>query len=231
MRCAVLSAVVAFVFAVPLQAVGGEVQLLGLGGGNSGQYTVRVGSFKEAKFRSTVKQQYDFSCGSAALATLLTYHYGDPVTERQTFQYMYERGEQAKIQREGFSLLDIKNYLESHGYQAEGFETTLDKLEAVGVPAIVLIDENGYHHFVVIKGLRENEVLVGDPSLGTRFVPRQRFEEMWVNQIVFVVTSHREAATFNAASDWSAGKAPLGAAVSRDALANLMILVRGRNDF
>jgi predicted double-glycine peptidase len=99
------------------------------------------------------------------------------------------------------------------------------------VPAIVLIDENGYHHFVVIKGLRENEVLVGDPSLGTRFVPRQRFEEMWVNQIVFVVTSHREAATFNMALDWRSGKAPLGAAVTREALANMMILVRGPNDF
>jgi hypothetical protein len=54
---------------------------------------------------------------------------------------------------------------------------------------------------------------------------------MWVNQIVFVITSHHEAVTFNASSDWSAGKAPLGAAVSRYALANLMILVRGRNDF
>jgi hypothetical protein len=128
-------------------------------------------------------------------------------------------------------LLDIKNYLESRGYEADGFETTLDKLQAVGVPAIVLIDENGYHHFVVIKGLREDEVLIGDPSLGTRFIQKERFEEMWVNRIVFVITSHRETVTFNTTSDWKSGKAPLGVAVSRASLANLMILVRGPNDF
>lgn len=231
MKCAVLSAVLALVLLAPVRGLAGKVRLLGLGGGNSGEYSVRVASFKEAKFRTTVKQQYDYSCGSAALATLLTFHYGDPVTEQRAFQYMYGRGDQAKIQREGFSLLDIKNYLESHGYEADGFETTLDKLQAVGVPAIVLIDENGYHHFVVIKGLREDEVLIGDPSLGTRFIQKERFEEMWVNRIVFVITSHRETVTFNTTSDWKSGKAPLGVAVSRASLANLMILVRGPNDF
>jgi predicted double-glycine peptidase len=231
MKHTVLSVVVALVLLAPLRAMAGEVRLFGLGGGNTGSYAVRVASLKEAKFRTTVRQQYDFSCGSAALATLLTYHYSDPVTEAQAFRYMYERGDQAKIQREGFSLLDIKSYLESHGYMADGFETTLDKLETVGVPAIVLIDEGGYYHFVVIKGLQGPEVLVGDPSHGTRFIQRARFEEMWVNRIVFVITSHQEAATFNAPSDWKSGKAPLGVAVSRESLGNLMILVRGPNDF
>lgn len=233
MKYAVLAAIAiaAFVVLLPSRAGAGEVRLFGLTGGNGGEYVVPVASFKEAKFRTTVRQQYDFSCGSAALATLLTYQYHDPVTETQAFQYMYERGDKAKIQREGFSLLDIKNYLESHDYAADGFETTLDKLEQVGVPAIVLIDENGYHHFVVVKGVRGNEVLVGDPSLGTRTIPRRRFESMWQNNIVFVITSEREGVTFNATSDWKSGKAPLGAAVSRDALANMMIFLRGRNDF
>ena len=233
MRHTVVAAVVgvALVLLAPVRAVGGEVRLFGLGGGNTGAYSVRVASLKEAKFRNTVRQQYDFSCGSAALATLLTYHYGDPVTEAQAFSYMYERGDQAKIRREGFSLLDIKDYLESHGYTADGFETTLDKLEAVGVPAIVLIDESGYYHFVVIKGLQGNEVLVGDPSRGTRTIKKGQFQDMWVNRIVFVITSHHEAAAFNLASDWKSGKAPLGVAVSRDSLATMMILVRGPNDF
>jgi len=231
MRGLALRIALALASLAPLGLVAGEVRLFGLGGANTGSYSVRVASLKEAKFRSTVRQQYDFSCGSAALATLLTYHYGDPVTEVQAFRYMYERGDQAKIQREGFSLLDIKNYLESHGYTADGFETTLDKLETVGVPAIVLIDESGYYHFVVIKGLQGKEVLVGDPSQGIRSINRTRFEEIWVNRIVFVITSHQEAARFNAVSDWKSGKAPLGLAVSRESLANVMLLIRGPNDF
>ncbi|MCW5622563.1 MAG: C39 family peptidase [Burkholderiales bacterium] len=221
--------ILAMAAVVPVHAA--NMSLFGLAGGSNGEYSVRVRSLKEAKFRSTVRQQYDFSCGSAALATLLTYHYEHPVTETEVFQYMYARGDQAAIQREGFSLLDIKGFLEGHDYEADGFETSLDKLEEVAVPAIVLINENGYQHFVVIKGLRGNEVLIGDPSMGSRILQRPRFEAMWVNSIVFVITSVRETRTFNASADWRAGKAPLGAAISRESLANMMIFQRGPNDF
>jgi len=209
----------------------GEVNLYGLPGASSGSYTVRVTSLKEAKFLRTIKQQYDFSCGSAALATLLAYHYGDPVTEAAIFQYMYERGNQAKIQREGFSLLDIKNYLESHGYTADGFETSLDKLAEVGVPAIVLISDNGYHHFVVVKGVQAGKVLVGDPSMGSRIISRPEFEKLWSNGIVFVITSKRDLATFNASVEWGTGMAPLGTAISRNALSSTLIFMRTRSDF
>jgi predicted double-glycine peptidase len=188
-------------------------------------------SLREAKFRRTVRQQYDFSCGSAALATLLSFQYADQVTEAQVFQYMYERGDQEKIQREGFSLLDIKLYLEAHGYNADGFETTLDKLAEVAVPAIVLISDGGYQHFVVVKGIRNGKVLVGDPAIGSRIIPRFEFERLWSNNIVFAITNLRDRATFNSNDEWSTGMAPLGAVVSRDSLANTMLFMRGVNDF
>jgi len=215
----------------PVLTGAGEMSLNGLPTMNSGAFTVRVLSLKEAKFRRTIKQQYDFSCGSAALATLLSYHYGDAVTETDVFQYMYERGNQEKIQREGFSLLDIKRYLEAHGYDADGFETSLDKLAEVGVPAIVLISDNGYHHFVVVKGIIDGRVLVGDPSMGARIIRRSEFDRLWTNKIVFVITSKRDLATFNANAEWSTGIAPLGAAISRDALSSTMIFLRGVNEF
>lgn len=216
---------------VPPFAGAGQVTLYGLLGGNTGEYSLRVTSLKEAKFRSTVHQQFDYSCGSAALATLLTYHYRDPVTEPQVFQYMYERGDQAKIQREGFSLLDIKLYLESHGYKADGFETSLERLAQAGVPAIVLITDNGYHHFVVIRGLQDGKVLVGDPSMGSRVLSISQFEGLWANRIVFVITNKRDVAAFNATDDWNAVKAPLGMEVVGQSLANTMLFMRGRNDF
>ncbi len=45
----------------------------------------------------------------------------------------------------------------------------LEKLDNEGVPAIVLINERGYHHFVVVKGYKNGRVLVGDPARGTAF--------------------------------------------------------------
>jgi predicted double-glycine peptidase len=99
------------------------------------------------------------------------------------------------------------------------------------VPAIVLISDNGYHHFVVVKGIFAGKVLVGDPSIGSRIIPRPEFERLWSNGIVFVITSKRDLATFNANAEWTTGMAPLGAAISRDALASTMIFLRGVNDF
>ena len=122
--------------------------------------------------KKTLRQQYDYSCGSAALATLLTYQYNDPTSEAGIFKAMWEQGDQAKIKREGFSLLDLKRYLEARGYSADGYDTTLNKLAGVGIPAIVLIRDNGYNHFVVIKGIKDGKVAVGDPSLGARVIPK-----------------------------------------------------------
>ena len=197
-----------------------------------GTYTVPVVSMKEAKFSATVRQQYDFSCGSAALATLLTHHYGDPVKEEQVFAEMYERGDQAKVQKEGFSLLDMKLYLEAHGFQADGFEAPLEQLEAAHIPAIVLIRENGYHHFVVLKGIRDGRVLIGDSSSGTRAVPRADFESMWINRILFVVRNHQDIAAFDRAADWRVTpRSPLRDVLNRDGLGTILLPKHGPGDF
>ena len=129
-------------------------------------------SYQARPFQTIVRQEHDYSCGSAAVATLLTYHYDRPTTERDAFEAMYAIGDKAKIQREGFSLLEMKTYLESLGYQADGFRVSLEKVARVGVPVIVLIETRGYKHFVVIKGLQDDRVLVGDPVRGVEVIAK-----------------------------------------------------------
>lgn len=189
-----------------------------------GTVTLDVVSIKEQRFHTTVRQQFDYSCGSAALATLLTYHYHNPVTEKTVFTEMWRSGDQEKIRREGFSLLDIKNYLNAHGYAADGYAAPLAKLAEVGIPAIALIRDKGYNHFVVVKGVSTDKVLVGDPSLGGKTIPRQDFEKMLVNRILFVITSHQEVAVFDNPSDWNVRqKAPLGLARNPGILTDLTL--------
>ncbi|HEX2540205.1 MAG TPA: C39 family peptidase [Caldimonas sp.] len=197
-----------------------------------GAFSVPATSLKEARYSTMVRQQYDFSCGSAALSTLLTHHYRFPVDEQAVFEGMFAHGDQEKIRREGFSLLDMKRYLEANGFEANGFEASLDTLAGAGIPAIVLINERGYNHFVVIKGIRGHRILVGDPSGGTRAVPRSTFEAMWVNQILFVISNRQDRAGFNLASDWRiAVQAPLGNGISRDGLGGIVIPKHGSSDF
>ena len=147
--------------ALAATAAAQQAYLPSMGGGD---VVMPVTSIRQAKVAGTLLQQYDFSCGSAAVATLLTHHYGIAVSESTVFDAMYRQGDPQKIRREGFSLLDMKRFLESMGFEADGFEQPLDKLLEARIPAIVLISENGYHHFVVIKGLRGNRVLIGDPA-------------------------------------------------------------------
>lgn len=216
--------------ALPAPAMAADVPVFS---GAGGAFNVRVTSIKEARFRKVVKQQYDFSCGSAALATLLTYHYETPITEAIVFTEMYKVGDQEKIRKEGFSLLDMKKFLASRGYEADGFRTPLDKLTEVGVPAIVLITTNGYSHFVVIKGVTEDEVLVGDPALGARTYKRAQFEEIW-NGILFVVRQNLDVARnyFNDAKEWQVRqKAPFGTALNRSTLSATTIMLPQIGDF
>lgn len=187
----------------------GEVNVIGAGG----NFSVGVTSIKEARYRKVVRQQYDFSCGAAAVATLLSYHYDKPVSEEEVFVAMYNAGDHEKIRKQGFSLLDMKLYLESLDFRANGYRASLDKLAEVGIPAIVLINFRGYLHFVVIKGVTRDKVLVGDPALGMKTIPRDEFEGMW-NGILFVVDSEFEVANqhFNDGKEWATRpKAPIGA--------------------
>lgn len=209
-----------------------QADTLELAGIGSARYAVKVTSLKEARFKATIQQQYDFSCGSAAVATLLTHHYNYPVTEQAVFEEMFRRGNQEKIRKEGFSLLDIKIYLSAHGFQADGFELPLAKLLASGLPAIVLIIDKDYHHFVVIKGMRDGRVLIGDPSNGTRAVSQTAFEATWVNKLLFVIHNQQDQATFNSNTDWQiAPKAPMAAGLDLDGLNGVSLGKFGPGDF
>ncbi len=197
-----------------------------------GQYSVPVTSLKEARFKATMRQQFDFSCGSAAVATLLTHQYGYPISEQKVFEAMYARGDRQKIQKEGFSLLDIKMFLEASGFKADGFALPLEQLQSAGLPAIVLIAERGYHHFVVVKGMRDGRVLLGDPSAGTRAISRKAFEAIWVNRLLFVIHNQRQRAKFNDTIDWRAApRSPLSAGINRDTLSNVTLPKFSTGDF
>ncbi|GAB3629013.1 peptidase C39 [Pandoraea terrae] len=199
---------------------------------HGGTYAVRVTSLKEARFLRTIRQQFDFSCGSAAVATLMTYHYGQPTTEQAVFEEMFAHGDQQKIRKEGFSLLDMKMYLEAHGFVADGFELPLEQLAQTHVPAIVLITESGYHHFVVVKGIRDGQVLVGDPALGTRAMSRAAFDAAWDSRVLFVVHNHEELAQFNQPVDWRvAPRAPLAMGIDRSGLNTVVMPKFGPSDF
>lgn len=164
-----------------------------------------VQSYRERQFANVIRQQTDFSCGSAALATLLTYHYDRPHTETEVFRAMWDVGEQEKIRERGFSLLDMKRFLNSREIIADGFRIPLTKLEEIGVPAIALINVEGYKHFVVIKGIRGDRILLGDPSTGLIVRTVEEFTASWDGTVFFIRSFLAEGKLgWNRDSDWAA---------------------------
>ena len=190
---------------VPARA--GSIYLAGVGFGGSGP-TLSVESFQEKKYQQTIAQEHDFSCGSAALATLLSYNYNIKVSENEVFDSMIEHGDKAVISQSGFSLLDIKNYLTRKGLDSNGYRAPLEKLVEVKLPAIVLINVRGYRHFVVLEGIRNGRVLLSDPANGMRSEPIGVFEDQW-SGIFFLILSNVEEAqqVFNSSGKWAAAPA------------------------
>jgi hypothetical protein len=196
-------------------------------------FTMPVRSLEARKFETVVRQAYDFSCGSAALATLLTYHYDRPVGEAQVFDAMWTVGDQTNIRAKGFSLLDMKLYLESIGLKADGYRVPLSKLKEVGVPTIALITHKGYAHFVVLRGIAEDYVVLGDPSLGAITMSRADFEKAW-NGIAFAIGNDTKVARahFNLVRDLPLQRrAYLGMALPRASLAAITVLLPQQNEF
>ncbi len=130
-------------------------------------------------------QQWDLSCGAAALATVLAFQFNERVTERELALQLVKRKEylanpSVVAARQGFSLLDLKRVAESHGYKGVGLGnlTLPDLIEHA--PLIVPVSLHGYNHFVVFRGAMDGQVLLADPAWGNRTMPVETFERGWI---------------------------------------------------
>lgn len=157
-------------------------------GGGTVTQSVEVEPFSKLKFRYIVRQAFDYSCGSAALVTLLNYYLGLDINEQQAMEGMLERGEKEKIvERRGFSLLDMKRYVASIGVESAGFRAEVNDLLTLEYPAIVPIDYAGFKHFVVLRGIRDGLVYLADPSAGNIVLNVDEFATLWDRNTLFIL--------------------------------------------
>ena len=157
-----------------------------------------VRSLLEVRREHVVIQDYDLSCGAAALATVLNFQHGERLSEQEVARALMQRDEyiarpEVVRIRQGFSLLDLKRYAGSRGYKGVGYgKLTLADLIDLA-PVIVPIEINGYKHFVVVRGFVGGRVMLADPAFGNRSMRVDTFEAIWLvdanglGRIAFVV--------------------------------------------
>jgi predicted double-glycine peptidase len=153
---------------------------------------VKRHTLKELRDQYVVKQQLDYSCGAAALATLMVYYYGENTSEKEILELLNTRlqtmteEEQAHKTTIGFSLLDLKVVAQQKGYQAAGFKLSVDQLPQLLAPVIVHLRPLGYYHFAVLRGVAGDRVYLADPARGNLRMSIERFLDEW-HGVVFVL--------------------------------------------
>ena len=180
------------------------IATLAITGGTAICSAAPVESILEKRQKNVVLQQWDLSCGAAALATLLRFQHGDEVTEREVALSLMGRAEYISdpsivVQREGFSLKDLKGYVAKRGYIGQGLGG-LEIKDIMGLaPLIIPIRTLGYNHFVIFRGAYGNRVLLADPAWGNRTMLIDDFIDSWISHpgighVGFIVSKPHGAA-------------------------------------
>jgi predicted double-glycine peptidase len=153
------------------------------------QGTKPIRTLKELRDEGVIRQRWDMSCGAAALSTILTYDFNDKTPEAAIVVWILHRVDPVRVRaRGGSSLLELKRFAQARGYSAEGFSgMSLDDLATEKSWVITPIHFKTFDHFVVVKGIVGDRVVLADPGFGNVTMKTSRFVKIWKNGIVFVI--------------------------------------------
>jgi uncharacterized protein len=151
----------------------------------------RVCSYQELQRRNIVMQQRDFSCGAAALATVVRYYWGDPVNEevflKAVDNVLQDPADRLDRIKNGLTIADLRRAAVSEGYLASIGKLSIKQLRESKAPLVVGIVVEGYDHFVVYRGADDYYVYLADPARGNLRMPIWEFRCIWQKNAVLVV--------------------------------------------
>lgn len=133
---------------------------------------IPIKSWKTLQDSRIIKQNLDYSCGAASLATILNEFYDQKITEDALLKVM-EKGDLRA------SFEDMQRALLQFGFRSTGYATSFEQLAKLKIPVVIYLKYRKDDHFSVLRGINENTVWLADPSLGNRTYNREQFLEMW----------------------------------------------------
>lgn len=159
------------------------------------QFHRYVCSWQQLKRQNVVMQRRDYSCGAAAMATLVRYYWGDQVNE-ETFLKQLDKlltpEEVADRIKNGLSMTDLKRAAVAKGYAASLGKLPFGKLVESKVPVILGVTIEGFDHFVVYRGWDGQYVYLADPIQGNVRVHTCDFVKQWQKNAILAVAKKGE---------------------------------------
>jgi hypothetical protein len=133
---------------------------------------IQVKSWKSIRDQGIIKQDLDYSCGAASIATLLNGYFQQNITEEQVLKIM-DKGDLMA------SFDDMQRALGVLGFESKGYAVSFNTLKTLKLPVIVYIKHRKTDHFSVISGINDEFIQLADPSLGKVTLTKYQFLDMW----------------------------------------------------
>lgn len=142
-------------------------------------------SWVDMRDEGIVKQSLDYSCGPAAMATMLSQYFQIPSTEQEVLSSLEASASAWELpddwRETGVSMAVLAKIANSVGLEAIGIAVELSMLTRLNVPAIVYLEHRGFPHFSVVRGVdHRGRVQLADPSWGNQLLSQREFEKLWL---------------------------------------------------
>jgi predicted double-glycine peptidase len=126
------------------------------------------------------RQQYDYSCGVAALATLLTQYHRHPVDEAALLAALAASADDDP-RRGGVSLAQLAALAAQRGFPSAAVAVPWSAYRALKMPAIVYLRFRGLAHFSVLRGVdAQGRALLADPAWGNYPLSAAEFRRLFL---------------------------------------------------
>jgi hypothetical protein len=83
-------------------------------------------------------------------------------------------------------MMDMKQTLIRLGYQAAGVKLTTEQAAKLKGPVIVLLYKETSNHFVVLRGIKNDEAFLSDPTAGNVRISIDEFSQQWKGEALII---------------------------------------------
>lgn len=116
-------------------------------------------------------------CGAACLRSIIQYYGGNVTLERLI--------ELTKTTKEGTTFYNLKEASEAIGLATRSYRVDdIEKIKEINIPFICQITKNNYTHFIVVYKIKDNKLLIMDPSIGKQSIDIFDFNNIWTGNIM-----------------------------------------------
>lgn len=186
--------------AVGCETIGPEADTAGISRVTDSRRDFRkpVENWMSRRTQNVVMQDEDYSCGAAALATVLRYYWEYDVTEAELLDVidsLLTDEEYLDRVENGLSMTDLRLAAVEQGFLASLRRVELDDLAKLKIPVIVRIVKHEYEHFVVYRGIVGDRVFLADPIRGNLRLPVTEFSQQWNNVVLAIIDTRKPPPT------------------------------------